>query len=228
MKHKVLVLEDEENIRSFVVLNLLRAGYEVIEAGTGEEALEQYSRQRDISVAILDVMLPGIDGYEVCRRMRADGYEAGIIMLTAKAQETDKVNGLMNGADDYVTKPFSAVELVARVDALQRRVGGKKTDDESIESGPFVLNLRSHELRKNGVRIELTQVEFTFMKVFLQNPGKAMSREELLNYVWGRGFSGDYKIVDVNIRRLRIKIEKNPAVPAHIKTVRGYGYIWEG
>jgi DNA-binding response OmpR family regulator len=226
-KRKVLVLEDEENIRSFVVLNLKRAGYQVIQAGTGEEALKKYDAHPDIMVAVLDVMLPGIDGTEVCRIMRARGCKAGIIMLTAKVQEQDKVNGLMNGADDYVTKPFSPVELTARVDALCRRVSGHTTTDKDIiTSDPFEMNLRSREVRKNGARVDLTQIEYSMMKVFLQNIGKALSREDLLETVWGHHYVGELKIVDVNIRRLRIKIEDDPADPQHIVTVRGYGYMW--
>ena len=161
MKRKILVLEDEENIRSFLVLNLKRSGYEVIEAESGEEALEKYHANQDIAVAVLDVMLPGIDGYEVCRSMRAAGYAAGIIMLTARTQEADKVTGLMNGADDYVTKPFSVIELAARVDALYRRVSGSPFSEEDvIKSGPFKLNLRAREVLKNGIKIELTQIEY--------------------------------------------------------------------
>ncbi len=228
MKHKVLVLEDEESIRSFVVINLKREGFEVIEAASGEEAIEKYRQNKDITVAILDVMLPGIDGYEVCQILRADGYNAGIIMLTARVQEVDKVTGLMTGADDYVTKPFSVVELVARVKALHRRVAGKPFAEEAIQSGEFKLDLRGRELRKNGVKINLTQVEYSIMRVFMENQGKAMSREELMTRIWGRDYSGELKIVDVNIRRLRIKIEENPAAPQHIVTVRGFGYIWEG
>ena len=188
MKRKVLVLEDEESIRSFLVLNMKRGGYEVIEAETGEQALEKYHENPDIAVAILDVMLPGIDGYEVCRTMRAEGYQAGVIMLTARTQEADKVNGLMNGAD----------------------------------------NLRAREVLKNGRKIELTQIEYGLLKAFMQNIGKALSRDELLEMVWGHHYVGELKIVDVNIRRLRIKIEDSPADPTHIVTVRGYGYMWEG
>ncbi|MCF2671695.1 MAG: response regulator transcription factor [Butyricicoccus sp.] len=229
MKRKVLVLEDEENIRSFVVLNLKRAGFDVIEAGTGEEALELFERNSDIMVAVLDVMLPGIDGYEVCRTMRARGYTAGVIMLTARVQESDKVTGLMTGADDYVTKPFSVVELVARVEALFRRVGGLGfQEDDAIRSGPFKLNLRAREVTKNGVKIELTQIEYGILKAFLSNIGKALSRDDILEMVWGHHYVGELKIVDVNIRRLRIKIEDNPAAPKYIVTVRGYGYMWEG
>lgn len=229
MKRKVLVLEDEENIRSFVVLNLKRAGFEVIEAETGEQALELFEASPDVQVAVLDVMLPGIDGYEVCRTMRARGSRAGIIMLTARTQESDKVTGLMTGADDYVTKPFSVVELVARVEALFRRVGGGGfQEDERITSGPFRLDPRAREVMKNGVKIELTQIEYGILKAFMTNIGRALSRDDILEMVWGHHFVGELKIVDVNIRRLRIKIEDNPASPRHIVTVRGYGYMWEG
>lgn len=228
MKRKILVLEDEESIRSFVVLNLKRAGYEVIEAGTGEMALELYNKNTDIAVAILDVMLPGIDGYEVCRALRTQGFSAGVIMLTARTQEVDKVNGLMTGADDYVTKPFSVVELVARVDALFRRVAGNAfADDETIKSGPFNLNLRAREVQKNGAKIELTQIEYGILKTFMHNIGKALSRDDILEMVWGHHYVGELKIVDVNIRRLRLKIEDDPANPQYITTVRGYGYMWQ-
>lgn len=229
MKRKILVLEDEQSIRSFVVINLKRAGYEVVEAESGEEALEKYNPNDDISVAVLDVMLPGIDGYEVCRTLRAHGYTGGVIMLTARVQEADKVTGLMTGADDYVTKPFSVIELTARVDALYRRVSGSPfADGDIITTGPFKLNLRARELLKNGARVDLTQIEYGILKTFLKNLGKAMSREELLEKVWGHHYVGELKIVDVNIRRLRIKIEDDPANPQYIKTVRGFGYLWEG
>ena len=228
MKRKVLVLEDEENIRSFVVLNLKRAGYEIVQAGSGEEALEKYDENPDIAVAVLDVMLPGIDGYEVCRALRARGYGAGVIMLTARTQEADKVTGLMTGADDYVTKPFSVVELGARVDALYRRVSNNPfADEDIIISGPFKLNLRAREVQKNGAKIDLTQIEYGILKAFMQNIGKALSRDDLLEMVWGHHYVGELKIVDVNIRRLLIKIEDNPAAPHYIVTVRGYGYMWE-
>lgn len=229
MRRKILVLEDEENIRSFVVLNLKRAGFDVIEAASGEDALTLFDANPDIAVAVLDVMLPGIDGYEVCRTMRARGSNAGIIMLTARVQESDKVTGLMTGADDYVTKPFSVVELVARVEALYRRVGGMGfQEDEAIRSGPFKLNLRAREVTKNGVKIELTQIEYGILKMFMTNIGKALSRDDILEMVWGHHYVGELKIVDVNIRRLRIKIEDDPAHPKNIVTVRGYGYMWEG
>ena len=225
---KVLVLEDESSIRSFLVINLRRAGYEVIEAESGEEALERLKEHPDTKVALLDIMLPGIDGFEVCRRIRATNTKIGIIMLTARSQEMDKVTGLMTGADDYVTKPFSPAELTARVDALFRRAGGEESVAQSgeIRQDPFLLNTRNRTLEKHGQRIKLTQVEYSIMRVFMENPGKALSREEILDRVWGRDYFGELKIVDVNIRRLRLKIEDNVQNPVYITTVWGYGYKW--
>jgi len=227
---KVLVLEDETNIRSFVVINLKRAGYETLEAGTGKEALTQLKHNPDVSVALLDIMLPDMDGFEVCRRIRAGGNNRiGIIMLTARTQEMDKVTGLMTGADDYVTKPFSPAELTARVDALCRRTGGgveEQKNKEEIHQLPFLLNTKTRTLEKHGQRVKLTQVEYSIIKLFMDNPGKALSREEILDVVWGRDYLGEVKIVDVNIRRLRIKIEDDPTNPTYITTVWGFGYKW--
>lgn len=224
---KILVLEDEAGIRSFVVINLRRSGYEPIEAATGEEALALLSQNPDVGVALLDVMLPDIDGFEVCRRIRASGSRMGIIMLTALGQEMDKVTGLMTGADDYVTKPFSPAELTARVDALYRRIGAEAQEEyEEITLGPFLLNPRNRTLDKRGERVKLTQTEYAIMKLFMQNPGRALSREEILERVWGAEYKGELKIVDVNIRRLRIKIEDTPTAPSFITTIWGYGYKW--
>ena len=224
---KVLIREDEVNIRSFVVINLQRAGYTVVEAGTGQEALDRIQEQPDIKVAILDIMLPDIDGFEVCRRIRAGNKQMGIIMLTARTQEMDKVTGLMTGADDYVTKPFSPAELTARVDALFRRIGKDASgDSEILSQGPFTMNTRNHTLDKAGNRIRLTQVEYNIMKLFMRNPGQPLSREDILAEVWGKEYDGELKIVDVNIRRLRIKIEDDTANPTYITTVWGYGYKW--
>ena len=223
---KVLILEDEDNIRSFVVINLKRAGYEVVEAATGQQALDILQTQSDIAVAILDIMLPDIDGFEVCRRIRATSKQMGIIMLTARTQEMDKVTGLMTGADDYVTKPFSPAELMARVDALFRRIGTDSTASEVLSQGPFTMNTRNHTLDKAGQRIRLTQVEYSIMKLFMLNPGRALSREDILSEVWGREYEGELKIVDVNIRRLRIKIEDDTANPTYITTIWGFGYKW--
>ena len=172
-------------------------------------------------------MLPGIDGFEVCRRIRATNTRIGIIMLTARSQEMDKVTGLMTGADDYVTKPFSPAELTARVDALFRRAGGSAPEQAGeIRQEPFLLNTRNRTLEKNGQRVKLTQVEYSIMRMFMENPGKALSREEILDTVWGRDYFGELKIVDVNIRRLRLKIEDNAQNPTYINTVWGYGYKW--
>ena len=202
---KVMILEDEVSIRSFVVINLKRAGYEVVEAGTGEEALELLKANPDVGVAILDIMLPGIDGFEVCR----------------------SITGLMTGADDYMTKPFSPAELTARIDALYRRIDSDGSSNQiELKHGPFVLNTRNRTLDKDGRRIKLTQVEYAIVKLFMQNPGRALSREDILAAVWGRDYDGELKIVDVNIRRLRIKIEDDTASPTYITTVWGFGYKW--
>ncbi|HHZ05905.1 MAG TPA: response regulator transcription factor [Clostridiales bacterium] len=230
---KILVCEDESAIRDFVVINLTRAGYDVVEADCGEVALEKYNEHNgDFDVAILDIMMPGIDGFQVCKELRVKDGDIGIIMLTAKTQEMDKVTGLMLGADDYVTKPFSPSELVARVDALHRRVALARQDKKSnfkeeLKSGEFVLNLRNRALLKNGRMIELTQVEFQIMEYFFSNPGAALDRTDILTHVWGESYVGEEKIVDVNIRRLRMKVEDEPSNPKYIVTVWGLGYKWE-
>ena len=209
---RILVVEDEDVIRDFEVINLKRAGYEVVDVPTGEEAIQVFERNpTHFDVAVLDVMMPGMDGFEVCRRIREKNSSIGIIMLTAKSQEMDKVNGLMIGADDYVTKPFSPSELVARVDALHRRVtvAAEKAQapaPSELKSGPFVLNMKSRTVSKNGRVLELTQVEYQILEYFFNNPNTALGRQDILNKVWGEGYFGDIKIVDVNIRRLRMKL----------------------
>ncbi len=229
---RILVCEDESSIREFVVINLKRSGYEVVEAGSGEEALKKFDEDKDgIDIALLDIMLPGMDGFAVCRELRQRSESMGIIMLTARTQEMEKVGGLMMGADDYVTKPFSPSELVARVDALQRRVAAVRARNEvnyleELHSGDFILNLRSRTLMKRGQPVELTQVEFQIMEYFFTNPGKALSRTDILTRVWGEEYFGEEKIVDVNIRRLRMKIEDDPSEPRYILTVWGLGYKW--
>ena len=229
---KILVAEDEDAIREFVVINLRRSGYDVYDVANGSDAVAAYdSANGDFDIALLDVMMPGMDGISVCRELRRRNSNLGIIMLTAKSQEMDKVNGLMNGADDYITKPFSPSELMARVDALHRRVALSESSDhsfrEELRSGNFVLNLRNRTLSKNGELVELTQVEFQIMEYFFSNPRTALSRDDILKHVWGDGFFGEEKIVDVNIRRLRMKIEEKPSSPCHIVTVWGLGYKWE-
>ncbi|MBQ9413388.1 MAG: response regulator transcription factor [Oscillospiraceae bacterium] len=225
---RILVLEDEDSIRSFVVINLRRAGFEPVEASTGAMALEKIKEYPDIGVALLDVMLPDIDGFEVCRRIRAADSKIGIIMLTAKSLEMDKLTGLSSGADDYVTKPFSTAELTARIDALYRRISAsaEEAEEDELRQGPFVLNTRNRVLTKSGERVKLTQIEYSLMKLFMSNAGKALSRSEILTEVWGKDSDAEEKVVDVNVRRLRIKIEEDPTMPIYLSTVWGFGYQW--
>ena len=229
---KVLVAEDESSIREFVVINLKRNGYDVVEAADGAQAIEKYKAcNGDIDVAILDIMMPYVDGLEVCKQLRAMNANLGIIMLTAKTQEMDKVSGLLIGADDYVTKPFSPSELMARVDVLYRRVEmsaglADSSHANVITSGEFELNIRNRTLTKNGIPIELTQVEFQIMEYFFTNQDAALSRTDILEKVWGSDYFGEEKIVDVNIRRLRMKVEDNPSAPKHLLKMWGVGYKW--
>lgn len=233
MVRRVLICEDEDAIRELIIINLKRAGYEAVGAGSGEEAIETFLQEDGMfDVALLDVMLPGIDGFEVLRRLRAESQNIGIIMLTAKTQEIDRINGLMTGADDYVTKPFSPSELTARIDALCRRIGEAqrlskdKASVEMIKSGPFEIDVKSRVLYKNGREIELTGVEFQIVQMFIKNSNTALERSEILKAVWGEGHLGEEKIVDVNIRRIRMKIEDEPSNPQYIQTVWGFGYKW--
>lgn len=230
---KVLVAEDEESIREFIVINLTRSGYIVEQAENGAVALEKFKEnEHSFDVAILDIMMPEVDGLTVCKELRNMSSDLGIIMLSAKTQEMDKVTGLLVGADDYVTKPFSPSELMARVDAVYRRVemtrGLRKGDNasDSIILDEFELNLRNRTLLKNGEMIELTQVEFQIVEYFFKNPNAALSRTDILKQVWGANYFGDEKIVDVNIRRLRMKIEDNPSSPTRLVTIWGLGYKW--
>lgn len=230
---RVLIAEDEVSIREFVAINLKRSGYEVMEAGDGEEALKIFDANGgDFAIAILDIAMPVMDGLTLCKELRKRSSLLGIIMLTARTQEMDKVTGLLVGADDYVTKPFSPSELMARVDAIYRRIAMNNTDarkekaNDEIILGEFVLNLRNHTLTKNGKYIELTQVEFQMMEYFFSNPDAALDRTDILNKVWGNVYFGEEKIVDVNVRRLRMKVEDNPSAPKHLVTIWGLGYKW--
>lgn len=225
---KILVLEDEDAIREFVVINLKRAGYNILEAATGEEAISVFDREKDIDIAVLDIMLPGIDGFAVAKYLREKNMSIGIILLTAKTQEMDKMSGFVSGADDYITKPFSTSDLLMRVDALYRRVciSRHEEPEQVYMSGPFKLNLVSRTFTKNDKPIELTQVEFLIMKCFLENRNVALSREQILDKVWGEEYPGEVKTVDVNMRRLRMKIEDDPSVPKYIQTLWGFGYKW--
>ncbi len=230
---KVLVAEDEESIREFIVINLTRGGYTVEQADNGVTALQKFREdEQGFDVAILDIMMPELDGLSVCKELRKMSSDLGIIMLSAKTQEMDKVTGLLFGADDYVTKPFSPSELMARVDAIYRRVemtrGFRKNDTtgDSIVLDEFELNLRNRTLSKFGTMIELTQVEFQIIEYFFKNPNAALSRNDILKQVWGENYFGDVKIVDVNIRRLRMKIEDNPSSPTRLVSIWGLGYKW--
>ena len=228
---RVLVVEDEASIREMLTLNLKMAGWEVLEAGSAERALELMHREEPCGAALLDIMLPGMDGLSLCETIRRDNNDIGIIIVSAKGQESDKIRGLSIGADDYITKPFSVSELVARLEALTRRIkrsGSPKAEaePEQLVSGPFVLDEKSRVLYKAGAPIDLTQVEFQIMELFFRNPATALVREKILEGVWGKNYYGDVKIVDVNIRRLRMKIEDEPSNPQHILTVWGYGYRW--
>ena len=212
---RVLVVEDEASIREMVALNLKMAGWEVVEASSAERALELMHHGETCDAALLDIMLPGMDGLSLCETIRRENNEIGIIIVSAKGQESDKIRGLSIGADDYITKPFSVPAKPAE-------------EPEQLISGPFVLDEKSRMLYKNGTAIDLTQVEFQIMELFFRNPGTALVREKILEGVWGKNYFGDVKIVDVNIRRLRMKIEDEPSSPQHILTVWGYGYRWNG
>lgn len=226
MNKKVLVVEDESNIRSFITVNLDITNFDVKEASSSEEALkicENYVPD----VAVLDIILPGMDGYELCKILRDKFPNMAIIMLTAKAQDMDKIIGLDLGADDYMIKPFNPMELVSRIRAILRRINryhDDKSRNDIIKYKTLTLNLSSQNLFKNDQEIPLTQREYCLIKVFMENQNKAFSRDELLNMAWGQDYLGDYKTVDVHVRRLREKIEDNPSNPEFIKTIWGYGY----
>ena len=226
---RILIVEDENNIGEIVEYNIEMAFHQATRVTSAEAALELLEAGEQFDVAILDIMLPGKSGIELCRKIRRNDRHTGIIMLSAKSQESDKVTCLSAGADDYITKPFGVQELLARVESLLRRV---KMDvlptgeGDILQSGPFTLDLKSRMLYKNKQIIELTSVEFNIMELFFRNVDTALVREKILEGVWGKDYYGDVKIVDVNIRRLRIKIEEDPSNPQHIVTVWGYGYRW--
>ena len=225
---KILLVEDEESIRGFLRINFQRENFQVIECESGEEGVRKALIEKP-DIAILDVMLPGMNGFEVCQKLRESFPRMGIIMLTAKGEDMDKIMGLQFGADDYVLKPFNPLEITLRVKALIRRLEGinEENNSDCIEVDNFKLDLYSPSLYKENVEIDVTPKEFLLMKIFMQNPGKAFTRDELLNLVWGIDFFGDPKIVDVNIRRLRSKIEENSSKPKYIETVWGTGYRWK-
>ena len=229
---RIMIVEDEAAIREFEAINLKRVGYSVVEAGSGEEALDIYDSDTEgIDIALLDISMPGMDGFTLCKELRKRSASLGIIMHTARTQEMDKISGLMIGADDYITKPFSPTELLARVDSLYRRVEMQTPKAEPVPAdditlGEFTLNLRRRTLLKNGKNIELTQVEFQMIEYFFNNPDVALDRTDILSKVWGTNYFGEEKIVDVNVRRLRMKVEDDPSQPRHLITVWGMGYKW--
>ncbi|KJB87092.1 chemotaxis protein CheY [Paenibacillus sp. E194] len=227
---KILILEDEESIRSFIVINLKRNGFDVVEADNGNDAYQMIMSDPTIDIALLDVMVPGIDGFEVCRRVREQNERLGIIFLTAKVQEQDKVYALSVGADDHVSKPFSPTELVARIQSLLRRVSSYQHTTQKVvyQSGPFSLDLIAKRFTKNNQSIDLTPTEFSLVQFFMEKEEMTLSRDVLLDHVWGKDYMGDPKIVDVNIRRLRQKIEDEPSSPRFLETVWGHGYKWKG
>lgn len=225
MRINIIIVEDEEPIRKFIKINLDREGYIVHEASSGEEALIKVQEEH-IDIAVLDVMLPGIDGFDVLKELRNKYPKMGIIMLTAKSQDTDKIMGLEYGSDDYMTKPFNPVELILRIKSLIRRLDFDKDNQNILELGPFKLDMTSREFYKNNEKIELTRTEFAIIDLFMSNPGKAFDRDKILDIIWGVDFSGDGKVVDVNIRRLRSKIEEDPSKPKYIETIWGVGYRW--
>lgn len=223
---KILIVEDEESIRSFIRLNLEMAGYMVEEAGSGEDALMNIAWFKP-DLIILDLMLPGMSGFDVCRKIRGDLPETLIIMLTAKGQDSDKIMGLDLGADDYMVKPFNPFELIARIRALIRRRQPSEKGNKNYSYGDLYLDTIGNMLLKEGFEVELTPIEYALIKMFMENPGKTLKRDALLNSVWGEDYFGDTKTLDVHIRRLREKIEKNPSDPQYIKTVWGLGYRWQ-
>lgn len=226
LKYNVLVIEDEDSIRKFIKINLDREGFNVKEASSGEEGIE-IARNNKIDILVLDIMLPGIDGYEVCKILREEYPHMGIIMLTAKSQDIEKIAGLEYGTDDYMTKPFNPTELVLRVKSLARRIDSGSDDEAILSYGPFKIDVYGRKFYKNEIEIDLTPTEYSIAKLFMESPGKAFRRDEILNLVWGYEFIGDSKIVDVNIRRLRSKIEEDSSKPEYIETVWGIGYRWK-
>lgn len=228
MKNRVLLVEDEESIRKFVSINLEKNNFQVFEAGSGEEGIE-IVRSKGIDILVLDIMLPGIDGFEVAKILRKEYPNLGILMLTAKSQDVDKIMGLEYGTDDYMTKPFNPTELVLRVKSIARRLDTPQRDVGELigVDGRFRIDSYSRSFRKDGKEVVLTPTEFSIIKLFMENVGRAFKRDEILNLVWGYDFVGDSKIVDVNIRRLRSKIEDDPGHPSFIETVWGVGYRWK-
>ena len=227
----ILIAEDEAAIREFITLNLTHSGYSVVEAENGKEAVELFEKDKEnIDIVLLDYMMPLMNGIDACKRIRELSPGVGVIFLTAKTQESDKIYGLYSGADDYITKPFSVTELLARIEAVYRRVKLNKellnTHSDEMVCGDYILSTKKRAVITGNQRIELSQIEFQILEYFFSQPDTTISREEILERVWGGGYFGDDKVVDVNIRRLRLKVEKDPSCPEHLITVWGKGYKW--
>ena len=226
MPGTIAIIEDEPNIVELVKYNLDREGYQTISSGNGRKGLELIQQELP-DLIVLDLMLPELDGISICKQLRADPRTKSIpiIILTAKSEEADRVLGLEMGADDDVTKPFSPRELVARVRAVLRRSGASDEEEpEVIELGEIRMDLRQHSVKVRGAEVDLTPKEYDFLKLLLLNPARAFTREFLLEHLWGYEYFGDTRTVDVHVRRLRQKIEQNPADPFYLETVRGVGY----
>lgn len=224
----ILVVEDELSIRTFVCLNLRKKNYQIFEADTGEGALEIFKNNK-IDMVLLDLMLPGMDGFQVCQELRNLSLSVGIIILTARSQEEDKIKGLVQGADDYLSKPFSMAELEARIISLLRRMDYfiKTRNTTILISGPFQLDLQNNRITSLGKEIKLTPTEYCLLQFLITNKNQVFNRNDLLDEVWGVNYVGDIKVVDVNIRRIRTKIEIDPSNPEYLLTVWGYGYLWK-
>ena len=224
---KILIVEDEESVLDPLELLLTKEGFSIETARDGKEALEQFAKTNP-DLILLDLMLPEISGTEVCRQIRLKS-QVPIIMLTAKDTEVDKVVGLELGADDYVVKPYSKAELVARIKAVLRRKGSDSTNEQSgsITAGPVVIDVERHQVSINDQLISLPLKEFELLEFLVRNSGRVLTRTQLIDRVWGSDYFGDTKTLDVHVKRLRAKIEKDPANPVYIQTIRGLGYKFE-
>lgn len=225
---KILIVDDEDHIRELLKFNLKKNGYVVYMANDGLNGLK-LAREKQVDLILLDLMLPGMDGFEVCKEIRRDNIISNvpIIMLTAKSEEIDKILGLELGADDYITKPFSIRELSARIKALLRR-SNVKYDNEILRFGNITLNLQTREVLKHGKKLDFTLKEFEVLKLLIQNKGKILTREILLDKIWGYEYVGETRTVDVHIRHIRKKIEEDDKKPIYIQTIRGVGYKFIG
>ena len=232
MNKRVLIVDDEKNIVDILKFNLGKEGYDTISAYDGRDGLDK-ARTMNPDLILLDVMLPYIDGFQVCKTLRAEGNEVPIIMITAREEETDKVMGLELGADDYITKPFSVRELLARVKTNIRRAssGQSSVSDASgevLRFGDLAIDLSRRSVFRGNRELDLTQREYELIKFLAERPGKVVSRQELMSEVWQYDYYGDLRAVDVAVRRLREKLEKNPAEPEYVITKRGVGYYFAG